>query len=170
MASFDEIQRLSQQLSSDEIAALVQVWEATDRRWFFTGQGRSGRVAAMVAMRFMHLGRVSHVLGEATAPAVTSGDGLLVISGSGRTPISVSQATRAHELGALVVAVTYARSAPLVDVADMVLTLPAIVSVQLGGSLFEQAALLVLDGVIQVLSERLEDPRGGLRLRHANLE
>jgi 6-phospho-3-hexuloisomerase len=170
MAPFDEVYRLSQQLNSDEIAALVQVWEASDRRWFFTGQGRSGLVAAMVAMRFMHLGRVGHVLGEATAPAVRAGDGLLVISGSGRTSISVSRATRAHELGVLVVAVTHAPSAPLIDVADVVLTLPAAGSVQLGGSLFEQAALMVLDGVIHALAGRIEDPRAGLRLRHANLE
>jgi 6-phospho-3-hexuloisomerase len=170
MAPFDEVHRLSEQLSSDEVAALVQVWEEGDRCWFFTGQGRSGLVAAMVAMRFMHLGRVSHVLGEATAPAVMSGDGLLVISGSGHTPISVSRAARAHELGVLVVAITHARSAPLIEVADLVLTLPTDGSVQLGGSLFEQAALMVLDGVIHALAGRLEDPRTGLRLRHANLE
>ena len=44
----------------------------------------------MAAMRFMHLGRDSHVLGEATAPSVRHGDVLVAVSGSGETPVTVA--------------------------------------------------------------------------------
>lgn len=49
--------------------ALVLLGEP-GRWWFFTGQGRSGLVAQMAAMRSMHLGYESHMVGEATAPSI----------------------------------------------------------------------------------------------------
>lgn len=152
------------------MSALVRVLEDPGRRWFFTGQGRSGLVAAMVAMRFMHLGRVAHFLGEPTAPAVRAGDGLLVICGSGQTSISVGRAARAHSLGLVVASVTHASSSPLRDASDLVVIIDSHSSNQLGGSLFEQSALLLLDGVILQLARQLPDAWEGLRLRHANLE
>lgn len=170
MAAFDELAALAAHLSDASVDALAGALQDPDRRWFFAGQGRSGLVAAMVAMRFMHLGWRSHVVGEATAPAVRAGDGLLVISGSGSTPASVSWASRARAEGATVAAVTHTDPSPIVQLADVVLRLPAQPSTQLGGSLFEQAALLVLDGIVTTLARRLEDPHGGLARRHANLQ
>jgi 6-phospho-3-hexuloisomerase len=60
------------------------------RRWYASGQGRSGLVAQMAAMRLMHVGFDAHVVGEATAPAIGSRDGLLVVSGSGETPVTLN--------------------------------------------------------------------------------
>ncbi len=44
----------------------------------------------MAAMRFMHMGREAHVVGEATAPSIRAGDGLVIVSGSGETAVSVN--------------------------------------------------------------------------------
>ncbi len=170
MAAFDEVAQIPAHLKAEEVTALGRAFEDPKRRWFFTGQGRSGLVAAMVAMRFMHLGRVAHVLGEPTAPAVRSGDGLLVICGSGQTPISVSRAARAHSLGALVAAVTHSPVSPLGEASELLVTIASDGSGQLGGSLFEQSALLLLDGMIHALAANLPDARDRLRRHHANLE
>ena len=71
-------------------AAAFLTEEAGDPHgWFFTGQGRSGLVAQMAAMRFMHLGLRTHVWGEVTAPSVERGDRLVVLSKSGSTATSL---------------------------------------------------------------------------------
>ena len=141
-----------------------------DRTWFCTGQGRSGLVAQMAAMRLMHLGHRSHVVGEATAPAITGADALLVVSASGATPVTLHVAEAAREVGAVVLLVTAGPQSRLRRMAHATLDVPALTSMQFGGSLFEQTALLVLDAATLALD--LGDPqtRESMRRRHTNLE
>ncbi len=140
------------------------------RAWFCTGQGRSGLVAQMAAMRLMHLGHQAHVVGETTAPAITSDDTLLIVSASGTTPVSLNFAETARAVSAAVVLVTAASSSPLRQLADTTLEVPALTSTQFGGSLFEQTALLVLDAAALALGP--DDPpiRDAMHRRHANLQ
>ncbi len=140
------------------------------RAWFCTGQGRSGLVAQMAAMRLMHLGHRAHVVGEATAPAITAGDALLVLSSSGTTPLGLHFAETARGASAAVVLVTATPQSPLRDLADTALHLPARDSTQFGGSLFEQAALLVMDAATLALDAEDPQTRGAMQRRHANLQ
>lgn len=121
-------------------------------------------------MRFMHLGRRSHVLGEATAPSVREGDGLVVVSGSGATPVSVGFARIARSEGARVVLLSARPDSALAELADVVFPIPAGGSRQLGGSLFEQASLLVLDAVVFALAQRMQDAPGRLAFLHTNMQ
>jgi 6-phospho-3-hexuloisomerase len=170
MAASAEIHELSARVAERDFWAVVEVFGDETRRWFFTGQGRSGLVAAQVAMRFMHIGRDCHVVGEATAPSIRAGDGLLVISGSGATHTSVHFAGLARVEGAAVVAVSRVRESPLAALSDVLLQLPVTTTAQLGGNLFEQGALVLLDSVVNTLGASLPDAAAGLRLRHANLQ
>lgn len=140
------------------------------RAWFCTGQGRSGLVAQMAAMRLMHLGHGAHVVGEATAPAITGEDALLIVSASGATPLSVHFAETARAALATVVLVTAAESSPLHRVSDATLEIPALASTQFGGSLFEQSALLLLDAVALALGADEPRVRRAMHRRHANLQ
>jgi Predicted sugar phosphate isomerase involved in capsule formation len=45
------------------------------------GAGRSGLVAKAFAMRLMHLGMISYVVGETITPALQTGDLIVVLSG-----------------------------------------------------------------------------------------
>lgn len=139
-------------------------------RYFFTGQGRSGLVAQMAAMRFMHLGLAVHVVGEATAPAIGPGDTLVVFSKSGSTMVSLSFAGVATREGAEVVAVTGAPASALAEVAGLVLPIAGAESGQFGGSLFEQVALLTCDAVALELAKREDDSYTQMARRHANLQ
>jgi 6-phospho-3-hexuloisomerase len=121
-------------------------------------------------MRLMHLGRDIHVLGEATAPAVAAGDGLLVISGSGSTPVSLHFARRTRELRGQVLAVTAHRTSPLGTLADIVLQVPPTKTRQFGGSLFEQGALLVMDAVVLALAAEQCDAQRTMQARHTNMQ
>ncbi len=101
----------------------------------------------MAAMRFMHFGYATHVIGEATAPAVRAGDGFLLVCGSGQTPVSLGFATIAKAEGALLVLVTHKPDSRLAGIADVVLPVPMAGSRQFGGSLFEQCTLILLDSI-----------------------
>ncbi|WP_111765971.1 SIS domain-containing protein [Nakamurella deserti] len=139
-------------------------------RWFTTGQGRSRLVACMAAMRLMHLGVDIHVIGDVTTPSIGPGDGLLVLSASGETPVTLHLARRAAEAGASILAVTTREDSSLGRLATLMVPLPVVSTRQFGGSLFEQAALLLLDSL--VLDITGADPRTYRRMheRHTNLE
>ena len=139
-------------------------------RWFFTGQGRSGLVARMAAMRFGHVGRTVHAVGEATAPAIGGGDHLVALSASGRTPLTLHLAGVAVEQGADLLVVTADAAGPLAALAHERLLLPAAASTQFGGSLFEQCALLVLDAVALRTSGADPEVHAAMQARHANLQ
>jgi len=149
---------------------LLAELSATDRRWFFVGQGRSGLVARMAAMRLMHLGLDVHVQGEATTPAIDAHDRCVCVSGSGRTPTTIHHARIARDLGARVIAITADATAPLAVLADVALVVPIPRTSQFGGSLFEQVALVCLDAVVLAGSASDRDAYARMRMRHANLE
>jgi|BarGraNGADG00212_1021973.scaffolds.fasta_scaffold38438_2 6-phospho-3-hexuloisomerase len=165
-----EISDLLHRIDIREFESVVREFDGLDGRWFFSGQGRSGLVAKMVAMRFMHLGRRAHVPGEATAPSIRKGDGLVLVSGSGETRVSVLFAEIAKSEGARVVVVTHEPQSALAGLGDVVLTIPARDSRQLGGSLFEQAALLVLDAVVLAISGEQTAARTTLAYLHTNFQ
>ena len=165
-----ELTRTLADVDAAEFDAFVAELRVPGRAWFCTGQGRSGLVARMAAMRLMHLGHRTHVVGEATAPSIGDGDVLLVLSASGSTPASLHLAGIARDVSASVVLVTATVPSPLGEVADTTLRIPAQASVQFGGSLFEQAALLTLDAAVLALDAGEAATRGAMHRRHTNLQ
>ena len=147
-------------------------------RVFVAGAGRSGLVLRMAAMRLMHLGMTVHVAGDSTTPAISSGDLLLVASGSGTTSGVVKSAETAAKTGARIVAFTTNPASPLAALTDALVVIPAAqktdhgssVSRQYSGSLFEQALFLATESVFQTLWDNTDEPAEKLWLRHANLE
>jgi 6-phospho-3-hexuloisomerase len=147
-------------------------------RVFVAGAGRSGLVLRMAAMRLMHLGMTVHIAGDITTPAISSGDLLLVASGSGTTSGVVRAAETAARTGARIVAVTTNAGSPLAALADALVIVPAAqktdhgssVSRQYSGSLFEQVLFLAVEAVFQTLWDNTDESAEQLWLRHANLE
>jgi 6-phospho-3-hexuloisomerase len=144
---------------------------------FAIGNGRSGLALRMAAMRFMHLGRIVHVVGETTTPAIQSGHLLLAVSGSGKTDTVVRAAQVAAGRGAVVAAITASADSPLARVADHVLLVPAAEktdrsgakSGQYAGTLFEQMTLVLLDAVFHALWLDSGISADQMYERHANL-
>lgn len=165
-----EITDLLERTDAASYARLLDFCRPDDCRWFFSGQGRSGLVAQMAAMRFMHLERAVHFIGEATAPSVRAGDRMVLISGSGETPVSRSFAAIAQGEGAQVALLTHKPQSSLARAADVTLDLPAQASIQFGGGLFETSALIVLDSIARDLAARHPDAAALLRHRHTNMQ
>jgi 6-phospho-3-hexuloisomerase len=165
-----EIAETLARVHANAFESLVDVFRDKGRRWFFSGQGRSGLVAEMTAMRFMHIGRAAHFVGEATAPSIRADDGLCIISGSGKTSVSLHFERIAKREGAKIVLITREPGSELAKLADCVFHMPIETTRQFGGSLFEQASLIVLDSVVLELMQAIPDAHRLMLSRHTNLQ
>jgi 6-phospho-3-hexuloisomerase len=165
-----ELDQTLNRIDGSAVTRFTQALRASQGRVFFSGQGRSGLAAQMAAMRFMHLGRDAHFVGEATAPSVRDGDSLVIVSGSGKTPVSVGFAEIAKREKAHVLLVTHEHNSPLWKIADHAVHIPAVGSTQFGGTLFEQSALILLDSIVADLMADLPDSVGTMWHNHTNLQ
>lgn len=145
-------------------------------RVYATGEGRSGFQARSFAMRMMHIGYTSYMMGETICPSMHEGDVLLAISGSGTTRRTVEDAEAAKKLGVKVIAVTSKPESPLAAAADAVIAVPGRVkgeaggSIQLLSSLFDQSVHIALDALCLMLSRRDNVSDADANANHANVE
>ena len=173
----DEIVKTAAKIDVRELAGLAGHL-SQGGRVFVAGAGRSGLVLRMAAMRLMHLGLTVHIAGDTTTPAISSGDLLLVASGSGTTSGVVKSAETAAKAGARIAAFTTNPDSPLAALADALVIIPAAqktdhgssVTRQYSGSLFEQVLFLATEAIFQSLWDNTDVPAEELWLRHANLE
>lgn len=166
----DEVVNVLSTVSSEQMSNAAALFGDRSRRWFWSGQGRSGLVAQMAAMRLMHVGFDAHAVGEATAPAIGEGDGLVMISGSGETPVTLHIARLALDYGAHLLAVTTRADSTLAQHAHAVIEVPIAATGQFGGTLFEQSALLLLDAVILKVTAGDPQAYAAMKARHTNLQ
>ena len=175
----DELRGTMRHVCNDSAEKLVDaIIDA--QRIFVAGAGRSGLAMKSFAMRLMHLGFDTYVVGETVTPSITEKDVLLIGSGSGSTSSLVSSANKADAIGATIYLITIDENSPIAQVAEVILTIPAPTpkidrdlgfrSAQPMGSLFEQSLLLTLDAIILLLMERTEKTPESMFTRHANLE
>ncbi len=184
MKSIEEIDENEVNMFIDE---LVRVYKES-KKVLVMGAGRSGLVGKAFAMRLLHLGFNSYVLGETIVPSVREGDLVVAISGSGRTQLIVTAAETAKKVNARVAAITTYRDSPLARIADVVVRVPGRAKMSrmedffarqiLGiheplaplGTLFEDTAMVFLDGVIYALMVRLGINEDYMKEIHANIE
>ena len=146
------------------------------RRVFLYGRGRSGFVARAFAVRLMHLGYQTYVVGETITAPVQRDDVVLLVSGSGSTYPVVMTAELGRRQGATVVAVTAEPESETARLAHVAVVLrPEPGNGRRGrlaplGTLFETSAWLFFDAVVALLMERLNESEASMRKRHATLE
>ncbi|MGC9112078.1 6-phospho-3-hexuloisomerase [Acidilobus sp.] len=183
--------RAAEVIDVSEVDKMVDILTDVYRRKgkaLVMGAGRSGLVGKAFAMRLLHLGFNSYVLGETIVPSISKGDVAIAISGSGRTGLIVDAADAAKKVGAYVIAITTFPESPLGSIADLVVRIPGRSKISkmddyfarqiLGlheplaplGTLFEDTAMLFLDGVVYYLMIKLNVSEEEMRSRHANVE
>lgn len=148
-----------------------------ENRIFCDGAGRSRLQAEGFAMRLTQMGFQSSVVGEPTTPALTGGDVLLILSGSGETPMLIEHASKAREIGAGIILVTTRGDSTLGKLSDETVLLKASAknrksgdSIQPMGSLFEQSAGILCDIMVLLLMERYQISSEEMYRNHSNLE
>jgi len=153
------------------------------------GAGRSGLVGRAFAMRLMHVGIDVYVMGETITPAIGEGDIVIIISGSGSGAMSTTAAHMAKRLRSMMIfAVTSYPDSELAQISDHVIVVSGREAVAeesdyqsrqlLGeheslapmGTLFEDACMVFLDGLIAELMIRLEVSEVSMRKKHSTIE
>jgi 6-phospho-3-hexuloisomerase len=170
--------RVLSQVNEDDITNLLSLLQQA-QQVFVMGSGRSRLVMQMFAMRLMHLGLRTFVVGETVTPALRTGDLLIACSASGETASTCLVAETAVSLQAKLVAITATPTSRLAQLADCMIWLPTptktakttwVHSEQYGGSLFEQSALLMCDSLVLYAMRTWLLDETTLGRQHANLE
>ncbi|MBW2109453.1 MAG: SIS domain-containing protein, partial [Deltaproteobacteria bacterium] len=143
-------------------------------------QGRSGNILRCFCMRLMHLGYESYFVGDTITPPVGPGDVAFLLSGTGATRFTVETARIARKHGARTCGIVGTNDSALEKALDTIVMVPGgsradgtrgeAWSVQPAGSVFEQAAFLLLEAIVLELYRRQGSDTKALLDRHANLE
>jgi 6-phospho-3-hexuloisomerase len=174
----DENRRLLAEVPEAAVDSLIEALDNADRI-FCAAQGRSGFILRCFCMRLMQLGYSAFFAGETITPGIRAQDILFVLSGSGRTPLTLEWIKLAREQGATPLGIVGEKDSPIGKSLDHSLSLPAgsrlraagePESIQPPGSLFEQAAFSLLESIALALYQRLGSDPEAIRNRHANLE
>ena len=142
------------------------------KKLFVYGVGRSGLAARAFAMRMVQLGIDCYFIGETITPVVGQGDAVLIVSNTGSTMSAVQVANIARRVGARVISVTGSRTSKLSHASNVVLWIEADEGTSQAkfaplGTLFEDATVLLLDGVVAQVMVRLGQTEADMRGRHA---
>ncbi len=156
---------------------------------FVIGAGRSGLVGKAFAMRLMHLGISTYVVGETISPAINEEDCIIAISGSGETNTIVSSAKISKERGAKILALTSYTESTLGKLADATIYVQGRTKIETYdknylkrqidgnytsltplGTAFELTSLVFLDGLICELMNKMGKTEDDLKKRHTVLE
>lgn len=174
-----ELSRYAEEVKQEEVERAVDLIISAEKI-FVAGAGRSGFAARAFANRLMHLGLSVFFVGEPTTPSVGQGDLLIIGSGSGETKGLAAMAEKAKCAGAGLMTLTIFPDHTIGRMADAVIQVPGVTpkcedavvrkSIQPMGSMFEQLCLLIYDGMVLDLMERLGQQEAEMFGRHANLE
>jgi 6-phospho 3-hexuloisomerase len=164
----------------------ISALKAADRVFVY-GAGRSGLAARAFAMRLVQMGLSSYVIGETVTPALGKEDLLVLISGSGETTVVLQVAETAKKLGVSIISITSYPDSSLGKLSGIVIPLRGkqksdiekdhlkhqIEGVHSSltplGTLFEDTALIFLDGVVGRLMVELNKNELDMKKRHASV-
>ncbi len=171
------LDKISSLLSATNDAYYDQLTSMLDnaKRIFIAGAGRSGLVGRFFAMRLVHSGYDTSMVGEVVTPSIKQGDLLVVISGSGETEQLIAFTKRAKTEGAKILLICSKASSTIGDMADTTFQIGR--TEQYGkvlgmpmGTVFELSTLWFLEGAISHIIHEKGIPEEIMRSRHANLE
>jgi len=184
-----KIEGIAEKISEEEIRKFIEEILNAERIYVI-GAGRSGLVAKAFAMRLMHLGLQSYVVGETITPAISGRDVIVVFSGSGNTKTVADISETAKELGTKVCLITSAPDSRIGRIADCSViienerdkvtddSLEYEIRQMMGehrsfaplGTIFETAAMVFADAIISALMEITSINEVDLKKRHTNIE
>ncbi len=187
-AILDNIQSAEEYLNEEDVKEFIKIL-INSKNIFVIGAGRSGLAGRAFAMRLMHLGLSSYVVGETISPAIYEDDCILAISGSGETNTCVNAAKISKDRGAKVLALTSNPDSSLGKLADSLIYVQGRTKQEVDdedylkrqikgnytsltplGTAFELTSLIFLDGLVCELMEVLGETESDLKSRHTVLE
>lgn len=187
-AILDNIRNAEEYLDPEVIDKFLNII-IESKNVFLIGAGRSGLVAKAFAMRLMHLGISSYVVGETISPAIYDDDCIIAISGSGETNTIVSAVKIAKSRGSKVLALTSYPDSTLASLSDCFILVKGRTKIESDdenymkrqihgnytsltplGTAFELTTLVFLDALVSELMEMMHQTESDLKSRHTVLE
>ncbi|WOF16147.1 6-phospho-3-hexuloisomerase [Methanoplanus sp. FWC-SCC4] len=184
-----KIEDMADSLSDEQVQKFIdEILNA--ERIYVMGAGRSGLVAKAFAMRLMHLGLRSYVIGETITPAMKEGDIVVAFSGSGETKTIAELCETAKSIGGRICLVSSKTDSRIGRIANCVVVIESHrdkvkdeseeyeIRQMMGehksfaplGTLFETASMVFSDSIISAIMEITECEECDLKGRHANIE
>jgi 6-phospho 3-hexuloisomerase len=169
-----KLQDILQVVSAEDVAKVNKLFFDADRIFVY-GAGRSGLVSKAFAIRLVHLGFQTFVIGETIGAPVKKGDLVVIVSGSGETIPAVMTAEIARKMGAKLIVITERRNSRITQFADIALVLSATCKepekkiLAPLGTLFEASAWVLLDSIVAELMKHKGETEESMRKRHATL-
>lgn len=170
-----KIKQILDQVGTKDIETFKKLFFKCNRIFVY-GAGRSGLVAKAFAIRLVHLGFQTFVIGETISAPVTRGDLVIIVSGSGETIPAVMTAEIANKLGANVVSITGRKDSEIAHFADVSIFISSSCYEEERkkyaplGTLFEATVWVLLDSIIADLMDSKNETEEDMRSRHATLE
>jgi len=184
-----KLTEMANSLSDEEVSQFIDEILGA-KSIYVMGAGRSGLVAKSFAMRLMHLGLKSYVIGETITPAMKEGDTVVAFSGSGETKTIAELCETAKGLNGKICLVTSKQDSRIGKIADCTVVIESHrdqvddesaeyeIRQMMGdhksfaplGTLFETASMVFADSIISAVMEIIECEESDLKGRHANIE
>jgi len=170
-----KLNNILSKVSENDILKVKKLF-LNSNRIFVYGAGRSGLVAKAFAIRLVHLGFQTFVIGETITAPVQKGDLVVIISGSGETIPAIMTAEIANNIGASVISITGKKESDIARYANITLLISANCQDSERkkfaplGTLFEASVWVLLDGLIADLLDSKKETEENMRSRHATLE
>ena len=168
---FDCVRKVAESVPEEGLETLADT-VLSGNRIFIYGSGRSGLVGQYFAVRLVQLGcQGVHFVGDMTTPIIGKNDTVILISNTGETMSAVQTANIARRMGANVICITSSRSSKLAHASNKVIALNTYIQHDRNllplGTLFEDAVIMMFDGIIPTMMERLGVTEEDMRERHA---
>lgn len=142
------------------------------KKIFIYGVGRSGLIAKAFSIRLVQMGLEVFFIGETITPIVEEGHLVIIVSYTGETMSAIQTANIVRRVGARVVTITANDHSKLSTASNVVIHIHPPKDDERKrlapmGTLFEDAALIYLDGIVAMLMDKLGQSEGSMRRRHA---
>lgn len=179
-----KVNEITENISKEEFNHFID-FVLKSPRLYIIGAGRSGLVARAFGMRLVHLKKKVFIVGETITPAMRKADGLIAVSGSGKTTWVVETARTARNIGGKIAGITWDRNSELAKISDIIVQIPSeaiprevtgytareLMGIPLPpmGSLFEISTLIFFEACVLELMTRLGIQEEEMKKIHANL-
>ena len=171
-----EITQVIEAVEDEQVNGVLKKMTKSNRI-FVVGEGRSGLQGKAFAMRLMHLGFTSFVVGETITPSIQEKDLLVAISGSGKTTNVLDVVKKAKKINVEVIGISSTKDSKLAGLASFHLLVPGATknsennqSIQLLSTLFDQSVHIVLDYICLLLSRQEKISNQDANEKHSNIE
>ncbi len=168
----NEAKTIVENIDDEKIEKMIKYFFEA-KNIFVYGAGRSGLVGKAFAIRLVHLGFPTFVIGETITVPVKKGDLVVLISGSGETIPVAMTAEIARRLGAKIISITANPESHIARFGDIVIVLKEKdKKSELAplGTIFEVSAWIFLDAFVAEIMERKGENEESMKRRHATLE